>query len=335
MKNWISKNYKTLIISAFLFPIITVAIVSISHVTMWYGLSNPVSWAMYLSLGIEIAALSALAAISANMGSKVYFPFIVVTIIQFIGNIFFAYSFIDVSSKGFVDWVELVSPLLEFIGVESTNLVAHKRVLSLFSGGMLPVISLSFLHMLVKFTEESNIVAPIVPDVIDEEPKDVSVKKFFVDTTKEPTIEEQKEFLEKMKEPIVLKTETIIEGVEDVVRQVVDTIPEESVMNDIPPVKLTDEDFAKLDKFFEQFEPKYDFEDEEIDEDASYDEDGIKVDLEEVYDDDYQTELMIRTLKSEPPLSDDFKDTEDLIEDEVTIDEVKEENISEDTEKKN
>jgi hypothetical protein len=35
-------------------------------------------------------------------------------------------------------------------------LVGHKRFLSLFAGGMLPIISLSFLHMLVKFTEEDR-----------------------------------------------------------------------------------------------------------------------------------------------------------------------------------
>lgn len=157
MKHWFNRNYKAIIIAAFLIPIITVAIVSISHVTMWYGLSNPLSWAVYLSIGIEIAALSALAAISANMGSKVYFPFIVVTLIQFIGNIFFAYSYIDIDSKTFTDWVDLVSPLLEFIGVEADDLVSHKRFLSLFAGGMLPIISLSFLHMLVKFTEEDRI----------------------------------------------------------------------------------------------------------------------------------------------------------------------------------
>lgn len=157
MKNWFSRNYRAIIITAFLIPIITVAIVSISHVTMWYGLSNPVSWSLYLSIGIEIAALSALAAISANMGSKVYFPFIVVTLIQFIGNIFFAYSYIDINSKTFTDWVDLVSPLLEFMGVESDDYVSHKRFLSLFAGGMLPIISLSFLHMLVKFTEEDRV----------------------------------------------------------------------------------------------------------------------------------------------------------------------------------
>jgi hypothetical protein len=166
MKNWFNKNYKTLIIAAFLIPILTVAVVSISHVTQWYGISNPVSWSVYLSIGIEIAALSALAAISANMGSKVYFPFAIVTLIQFIGNIFFAYSFIDINSKQFKDWVDLVSPLVEFIGVDNNDFVGHKRFLALFAGGMLPIISLSFLHMLVKFTEEDRMKG--VESTIDE-----------------------------------------------------------------------------------------------------------------------------------------------------------------------
>lgn len=157
MKNWFNKNYRTLIISTFLVPIITVAVVSISHVTKWYGISNPFIWAAYLSIGIEIAALSALAAISANMGKKVYFPFGIVTLIQFVGNIYYTYFFIEIDSKSFILWVELVSPLIEFIGVEPTDLVGHKRFLAVFSGGMLPIISLSFLHMLVKFTEEDRL----------------------------------------------------------------------------------------------------------------------------------------------------------------------------------
>jgi phosphoglycerol transferase MdoB-like AlkP superfamily enzyme len=154
--NWIQKNFKTIIYFAFLVPILTVAIVSISHVTKWYGLSNPVSWAVYLSVGIEIAALSALAAISAQMGKKVYFPFAIVTLIQFIGNIFFAYQYIDINSSSFKDWVDMVDPLVSYLGVESGNMIGHKRFLSLFAGGMLPLISLSFLHMLVKFEEEEK-----------------------------------------------------------------------------------------------------------------------------------------------------------------------------------
>lgn len=154
--DWIQKNFKTIIYISFLVPILLVALVSISHVTTWYGLSNPMTWAIYLSVGIEIAALSALAAISAQMGSKVYLPFGIVTLIQFIGNIFFAYQYIDVNSEQFKDWVDLVDPIVGYLGVESGNIVSHKRFLALFSGGMLPIISLSFLHMLVKFEEEDK-----------------------------------------------------------------------------------------------------------------------------------------------------------------------------------
>lgn len=154
--NWFQRNFKTLIYTAFLVPILAVAFVSISHVTTWYGISNPLSWAIYLSIGIEIAALSALAAISAQMGKKVYFPFAIVTLIQFLGNIYFSYQFIDINSESFIDWVELVDPLVSFMGVETGDLVGHKRFLALFSGGMLPIISLSFLHMLVKFEEEEK-----------------------------------------------------------------------------------------------------------------------------------------------------------------------------------
>jgi hypothetical protein len=165
--NWFQKNFKTLIYVAFIVPILTVAFVSISHVTTWYGITNPMSWAIYLSVGIEIAALSALAALSANMGRKIYFPFGIVTLIQFLGNIFFAYQYIDINSTMFQNWVEMVDPIVSYIGVESGNLVSHKRFLAFFGGGMLPLISLSFLHMLVKF-EEQDKQTKIDPSNIDE-----------------------------------------------------------------------------------------------------------------------------------------------------------------------
>ena len=117
--NWFQRNFRNIIYLAFLIPILTVAFVSISHVTSWYGITNPVSWAIYLSIGIEIAALSALAAISANMGKVVYVPFGIVTFIQFLGNIFFAYQYIDLDSKIFLDWVEMVDPVVSYLGVES------------------------------------------------------------------------------------------------------------------------------------------------------------------------------------------------------------------------
>jgi hypothetical protein len=43
------------------------------------------------------------------------------------------------------------------MGVDPTDFSGHKRFLAFFAGGMLPLISLSFLHMLVQFTEEDRV----------------------------------------------------------------------------------------------------------------------------------------------------------------------------------
>lgn len=156
MKNWFSRNLKNIISLAFVIPILLVAFVSISHVTSFYGLSNPFTWAIYLSVGIEIAALSALAAVSVNMGRFVYFPFIIVTFIQMLGNIFFSFTYIDETSQTFQDWIAMVGGLFENMGIEKTDLNTHKTVLSFLTGGLLPIISLTFAHMLVKFTEKNK-----------------------------------------------------------------------------------------------------------------------------------------------------------------------------------
>jgi len=153
--NWLQKNLNKIVYIAFLVPIITVAFVSISHVTTWYSLTNTGKWSLYLSFGIEIAALSALAAISVSMGRKVYLPFGIVTLIQLVGNVFYSYTYIDENSKMFKDWVELSNVFFQYI-IEDGDIVGHKRILALFSGGLLPIISLSFLHLLVKLQETEN-----------------------------------------------------------------------------------------------------------------------------------------------------------------------------------
>ena len=233
--NWFQKNFKTIIYISFLVPILTVAFVSISHVTKWYGLSNPVSWAVYLSVGIEIAALSALAAISAKMGKKVYFPFGIVTLIQFIGNIFFAYQYIDVNSESFKDWVDLVDPIVGFLGVDSGDPVGHKRFLALFAGGMLPIISLSFLHMLVKFEEEEK-KSPIISnfdDNIDELSREAGKQEADLEKEKyTPTDEDLKRLEEELTKLNEKKFGILVETPNEII-----TIPVEEVEKDLDKSK--------------------------------------------------------------------------------------------------
>jgi hypothetical protein len=149
-----------------------------------------------LSVGIEIAAISALAAVSVRMGNFIYFPFIIVTLIQMVGNIFFSFSFIEETSEGFKDWISMVGGLFENMGIDKTDISSHKLILSFLTGGLLPIISLTFAHMLVKFSEQNKTI--IIEEVkkeevnIKEEPKDLS------EAIDEETYEEMKsKFVEK------------------------------------------------------------------------------------------------------------------------------------------
>ena len=173
MKSWLQRNLNNIIVTSFLIPILFVAFVSISHVTTFYGLSNPFSWAIYLSVAVEIAALAALAGISANFGRFIYIPFGIVTIIQFVGNFFYSYSYIDPSSVEFMNWVDMISGIFEPMGIEPDNFVAHRRILAFFTGGMIPFISLTFAHMLIVYSSRTTIVDEIV---VDNTPPPISPK---------------------------------------------------------------------------------------------------------------------------------------------------------------
>jgi hypothetical protein len=177
MKNWVQRNLKSIIVTAFVIPILLVAFVSISHVTSFYGISNPFAWAVYLSIAVEIAALSALAGVSVKLGKFIYFPFILVTFIQFVGNLFFSFSFIEESSEIFKQWMEMAGPLFQPMGVEITDIPTHKLILALFSGGLLPIISLTFAHMLVVYSNREIETTPV--SVIDIE--DLSRKAAIIE----------------------------------------------------------------------------------------------------------------------------------------------------------
>jgi hypothetical protein len=235
LKNWVRENLKGIIATSFTIPILLVAFVSISHVTTFYGLTNPFSWAIYLSVAIEIAALGALAGISANMGRFVYVPFLIVTFIQFVGNVFFAYSFINQTSDLFKQWVELSGPLLETFGVDITDMLAQKRWLALISGGMLPLISLTFAHMLVKYSEQTKIetvpMVEVTDEIIDEISKEAGKKEKEIVEKYQPYIPTQDD-LNKLQELFEKKynqkteiNEPVTDTINDTVNEVIPPTP--------------------------------------------------------------------------------------------------------------
>lgn len=146
---WIERNRNSIIRNSFLLPILLVVIMSISHVVSWYDLGNPLSWAIYLSVAVEIFALASVSAatVKINRGS-IWFLFGLVTFIQIIGNVFFEYKDIDPNAIDFKSWVELLTPL-----VPDWSIIDHRRILALVQGGTLPIMSLTALHYYIKFTD--------------------------------------------------------------------------------------------------------------------------------------------------------------------------------------
>ena len=150
--NWILDNPNR---SMFLVPILLVAAISISHVVTWYEMANPINWAIYLSIAIEVGAMTALVAATNKIRGGVWFMFGLVTFIQMIGNIFYSYYQIDETSELFKSWVELTSPIWEMAGTTST--IGLKRWLAFLEGGLLPLISLTSLHFFVTYEKEEEV----------------------------------------------------------------------------------------------------------------------------------------------------------------------------------
>ena len=151
---WIKNNPNR---AMFLLPILLVAGISISHVVSWYDMANPINWAIYLSIAIEVGAITALVAATNRIKGGIWFMFGLVTFIQMIGNIFYSYKEIDANGELFKSWVELTGPIWELMGTELTDVVGMKRWLAFLEGGLLPIISLTSLHFFVKYEKPKEV----------------------------------------------------------------------------------------------------------------------------------------------------------------------------------
>jgi len=192
---WITNNPNR---AMFLVPILLVAGISISHVVAWYNIANPINWAIYLSIAIEVGAMTALVAATNKIKGGVWFMFGIVTFIQMIGNIFFCFKEIDSNGELFKSWVELTGPVWDMLGSDITDIIAMKRWLAFLEGGLLPIISLTSLHFFIKYEEtkfeskeEKVIEDGQKEEIIIEENKELNKVNDEVIETEEPIIEEQ------------------------------------------------------------------------------------------------------------------------------------------------
>jgi len=190
----------------FLVPILLVAGISISHVVSWYNLANPISWAIYLSIAIEVGAMTALVAATNKIKGGVWFMFGLITFIQMIGNIFFSYKEIDSNGDLFKSWMELTGPVWEMLGSKANDVIAMKRWLAFLEGGLLPIISLTSLHFFTKYDDGKSDNGQIIKEI----PVEVIVEKEVIKEIPVEIIIEKEVIKEVIVEKEVIK-EVIVE----------------------------------------------------------------------------------------------------------------------------
>jgi hypothetical protein len=251
-----------------------VAGISISHVVSWYDIANPINWAIYLSIAIEVGAMTALVAATNRIKGGVWFMFGLVTLIQMIGNIFFSFKEIDSNGDLFKSWVELTSPLWEMLGSDPGDIVSQKRWLAFLEGGLLPIISLTSLHFFTKYdknkTDEKKEVTevPVITkpdeDITDEEYNNI-INQFIKEKKEEadkiryrPTEEDLKkldEFLYNGPKKVEVDDSDKFIPNEDELKKIEDFLHKHSKPEpvDIPQEEINEDERTNEERIFEQY----------------------------------------------------------------------------------
>jgi hypothetical protein len=239
-KNQNSRIVWTIIISFLLVPLV-VSVVSTIHVINFFELSNHYALAVTLAVAFEIGALSALAGLVA-MGkinkNVVWFIFILLTMFQIMGNTYYAYDMITNRMK---DNPDLIKNWAELFGLMDDETITVKRIISIFSGAVLPIVSLSFLDLLIDYIRKTF--------GIEQE---VRQESYVQNVQEEPVVEEKK--TETYIEPTVQSSEKKLEDISS------DNVVEDHEKEDFE--RLLDEKKRRLNNmrepYFEMLQVLYD-----------------------------------------------------------------------------
>lgn len=131
------------IITTFVSLYLIVSIISTIHVIEFFRLSNPMWLSVSLAIAFEIGAAASLASLivlDKMNKSLVWGLFIILTCMQMMGNSFYAFT----NLSNYQSWVEL-------FGLVDEDPLYQKRVLSIISGAILPLVALGFIKSLVDY----------------------------------------------------------------------------------------------------------------------------------------------------------------------------------------
>jgi len=154
-----SKLVSGFIIATFVSLYLMVSVISTIHVIDFFKLSNPTWLAVSLAIAFEVGAAASLASLIAmdKMNkSLVWFLFFLLTAMQAMGNTYYAF----VNLGDYQSWSEL-------FGLIEEEEIFQKRILSIVSGAILPIVALGFIKSLVDYIKPEEDKVPDDDDFSD------------------------------------------------------------------------------------------------------------------------------------------------------------------------
>jgi hypothetical protein len=180
------------IIGIFVSLYFLVATISMINSVAFFDLSHSglMNWA--LAIGFELGAAASLAAIvilDKTNKTMVWGLFLLLTSFQMMANSFHAF----INLENYMGWIEL-------FGLEEAEPIYQKRVLSIVSGAILPLVALGFIKSLVDYIrpEEENKLEESIPEeakawkgAFDMDPSALDEIETPVAGSAEPVIEKE------------------------------------------------------------------------------------------------------------------------------------------------
>ena len=180
MKN---RGISIFIISTFVLLYLVVSAISTVHVIDFFEMTNPKWLSIFLAIAFEIGAAASLASIIVmdKMNKFIVWSlFFTLTAMQAIGNTYFAYTHLS----DFSEWSDL-------FGLSEEEPIFQKRVLSIISGAILPLVSLGFIKALVDYIRPTANEAKIKTQE-EIENQEERTKEFAEDNQHDGEIKEEK-----------------------------------------------------------------------------------------------------------------------------------------------
>lgn len=136
------------IIGIFVSLYVLVATISMINSVEFFDISHNRIMSWVLALGFELGAAASLAAIlilDKTNKVMVWGLFILLTSFQMMANSYHAY----INLENYIPWIEL-------FGLTEEDLITQKRILSIISGAILPVVALGFIKSLTDYIKPNE-----------------------------------------------------------------------------------------------------------------------------------------------------------------------------------